>query len=82
MRQAEPKTPLMALLRQLDDVQRAALADKARTTVSYLHHIAGCAREPRVRLAHRIAQASEWVNKRWGTAVITLEQLATMCDEV
>jgi hypothetical protein len=69
----------MALLRELTPEQRGMLADKAGTTVNYLYHVSACSRQPRVGLAKRISEATTWANKRWGTPVITLDDLASMC---
>jgi hypothetical protein len=81
MRTSEPKTPLLALLRQLDERQRREFAARAGTSVSYLYHLAGCDRQCRVGLAKSIAEASTWMSGRVaGLPVLTMEEIATMCD--
>ena len=53
MRKNEPQTPLLALLRALDDAQRNQLATDAGTTVGYLYSLASCQRSTcRAKLAN------------------------------
>lgn len=81
MRKNDPQTPLLAVLRALDDDQRKAFAKKAGTSVSYLYALATCARAScRVRLATRIANASVEMQKKVPLCpVITVNEIATMC---
>lgn len=76
-----PTTPLLAILRQLDtDARRIEFADLAETSVSYLYQLGGCNRGAcRSLLAKKIAEASVVMQRRYGSDVITMEQLATMC---
>lgn len=86
MRTNEPKTPLLALLRQLTPEQREQLAADAETRVDYLYALASCTRKScKAALASRIEKATEAMAKRTAktdspTAVITVAQLGTMCD--
>ncbi len=82
MRKNEPKTPLLALLRQLTDEQRQQLADDAVTSVSYLYSLASCQRDNcGAGLALQIEKATEKMCERTGgvTAIVTMRELATMC---
>lgn len=82
MRKNPAQTPLLALLRSLNDEQRAALAEDAGTSVSYLYSLASCQREAcRTALALRIQQASERMHEHTGglTPIVTMAELATMC---
>lgn len=82
MRKNSPQTPLLALLRSLNDEQRVALAADAGTTVSYLYSLASCQRAAcRSGLALRIQQASERMHEATaGVApIVTMQDLATMC---
>ena len=82
MRKSPPKTPLLALLRMLDDAERAAFAADAGTTVSYLYALASCQRKSAgSTLALAIERASQRLNKKTkgSTPVVCMQQLATMC---
>lgn len=85
MRNEPPKTPLMALLRELaTEPRRAEMAKHAGTTVGYLYQLAGCYLGRcacRSDLALRIARASEKMHDKYGTAPISMETLATMCPK-
>lgn len=52
-------TPIMSLLRQMSPVEREQWAALAGTRVNYLYHIGSGAREPKVRLAVSIADATQ-----------------------
>ncbi len=83
MRKNDPQTPLLALLRSLTDEQREELALEAGTKVSYLYSLATCQRAScRSGLGLRIAKASEKMcNQTMGlTPIVTIEDLATMCQ--
>ena len=74
-------TPLLQLLRQLGtEPQRGAFAHEAGTSVNYLYQLAGCKRGSCSALkAKRIADASVLMHEKYGTDVLTMEQIATMC---
>lgn len=76
-----PTTPLLQILRQLDSAEkRQEFASLADTSVAYLYQLASCARGAcRTRLAKGIADASVEMNKRYGTDIVTMDTLATMC---
>lgn len=81
MRRNDPKTPLLAVLRVLTPEQREEFASEAKTEVSYLYALGTCARRsPRASLAKSIADASVVLNRRHGTPVVTIDQLAVMCS--
>ena len=80
MRRNDPRTPLLAVLRALTPEQRAEFAAEADTQVSYLYALSICARRsPRALLAKSIADASVVMCRRYGSPVVTLDDLATMC---
>lgn len=81
MRKETLTTPLLDLLRELDTAEvRMEFAKLAGTSVPYLYQLAGCCRTAcRSQLAKRIADASKVMNAMYGTPIITMEQLATMC---
>jgi hypothetical protein len=81
-RRTDPKTPLLALLRELEsDERREEFAALAGTSVSYAYQLATCSRGAcRSRLAKGLADASVAMHKRYGTSVVTMEQLASMCE--
>lgn len=85
MRNTTPKTPLLAILRALEnDDRRKEFADAAQTSVGYLYQLAGCypgRKTCRTDLAKRIADASAAMTKKYGTPKITMEQIAVMCAE-
>ena len=76
-----PTTPLLSILRHLDsDERRDEFAKLAGTSTAYLYQLAGCKRGAcRSRLAKGIADASVVMRDRYGSEVITMETLATMC---
>ncbi len=80
-----PPTPLLALLRAYETVQRREeFAQLAGTSRIYLYQIAGCYRgrvSCSADLAKRIADASVVMAERYGTPAITMETIATMCRE-
>ncbi len=86
MRTNEPKTPLLALLRQLTPEQREQLADDAGTRVDYLYALGSCTRKScKAKLAAAIEQATRLMAERTKktevpTAVITVAELGSMCD--
>lgn len=76
----DPKTPLIALLRALDDDQRDLLAEWSDTSLSYLYALGSCSRKQcRVNKALQIQEATKRLNELYGTPVVTIEELATMC---
>lgn len=74
-------TPLLRLLRQLGtEPKRGEFAREAGTSVNYLYQLAGCKRASCSALkAKRIADASVLMHEKYGSDVITMEQIATMC---
>lgn len=85
MQHETPITPLLALLRELgSDDKREEFAALAGTSRIYLYQLAGCYRgrtSCRADTALRIASASEAMAERYGTEPITVEALASMCQE-
>ena len=81
-RRNQPKTPLLALLRELGtDDKRNEFATMAGTSRLYLYQLSICSRRScRADLAKRIADASEAMGKKYGTRVLTQDILATMCS--
>ncbi len=77
-----PTTPLLAILRHLDDDERREeFAELSGTKVSYLYQLAGCSRiSCRSSLARKIAEASIKMAEKYGSEPITMDTLATMCD--
>ena len=82
-RRNAPKTPLLAVLRQLEtDDKRNEFAALAGTSRLYLYQLSICSRKScRADLAKRIADASVVMAEKYGTQVLTLEGLSTMCAE-
>ena len=82
-RKNTPRTPLLHVLRQLGtDDKRNEFAALAGTSRLYLYQLSICSRRScRADLAKRIADASEVMHERYGTQVLTLEGLSTMCTE-
>ena len=80
-RRNKPKTPLLAILREMEtDDRRDEFAALAGTTRLYLYQLAGCNRKScRADLAQRIAAASVVMADKYGTQVVTLDTLAGMC---
>lgn len=74
-------TPLAALLRQLTPVQRERLALDCGTTLGYLRQLAGChSKNPSVALAVRIEDCTRRLWKKHGTRIVTVHDLASMCE--
>lgn len=82
-RRNTPKTPLLHVLRQLGtDDKRNEFAALAGTSRLYLYQLSICSRKScRADLAKRIADASVVMAEKYGTQVLTLEVLSTMCAE-
>ena len=80
-RKNSPRTPLLAVLRQLGtDDKRDEFAGLAGTSRLYLYQLSICSRRScRADLAKRIADASVVMHEKYGTQVLTLEGLSTMC---
>lgn len=80
-RHNQPKTPLLAVLRQLaTDDKRDEFAGLAGTSRLYLYQLAICSRRScRTDLANRIADASLVMHEKYGTPVLTTEELGSMC---
>lgn len=81
MLKTAPKTPLLAILRALEnDERRNEFAALAGTSRLYLYQLAGCHnRSCRSSLALAIAQASEEMDRRYGCGTVDMQTLATMC---
>ena len=82
-RKNTPRTPLLHVLRQLGtDDKRNEFAALAGTSRLYLYQLSICSRKScRADLAKRIADASVVMAQKYGTQVLTLEGLSTMCTE-
>ena len=82
-RKNTPRTPLLVVLRQLEtDDKRDEFARLAGTSRLYLYQLSICSRRScRADLAKRIADASVVMHEKYGTPVLTLEVISTMCDE-
>lgn len=83
MRTNEPKTPLLALLRQLTPEQREQLAADAGTRVDYLYALGSCTRKQcKAHKAALIEAATKKMRERTRgkTPVITVSELGTMCS--
>ena len=82
-RKNTPRTPLLHVLRQLGtDDKRNEFATLAGTSRLYLYQLSICSRKScRADLAKRIADASVVMSSKYGTQVLTLEGLSTMCAE-
>lgn len=76
-----PKTPLLAVLRQLQtDERRGEFAALAGTSTTYLYQLAGCHRGScRIHLAKAIVDAAAQMHRLYGSDLITMDDLATMC---
>jgi len=80
MRKNTPRTPLLHILRSMTADQRSEFAMLAGTTVSYTYQLAGCNRKScRAGLTKGLADASMMMAAKYGTPVISMEQIATMC---
>lgn len=75
-------TPLLEVLRALEtDERRDEFATAAGTSRGYLYQLAGCHNKScRSSLAQAIADASVEMGLQYGTPVITVRELATMCQ--
>jgi hypothetical protein len=82
-RKNQAKTPLLAVLRQLEtDDKRDEFAALAGTSRLYLYQLSICSRRScRADLAKRIADASVVMAEKYGTQVLTLEVISTMCAD-
>ena len=82
-RKNTPRTPLLAVLRQLEtDDKRDEFAGLAGTSRLYLYQLSICSRRScRADLAKRIADASGVMHEKYGTQVLTLEVICSMCAE-
>ena len=82
-RKNQPKTPLLQVLRDLaTDDKRNEFAALAGTSRLYLYQLSICSRKScRADLAKRIADASVVIAEKYGTQVLTLEGISTMCAE-
>ena len=82
-RRNTPKTPLLHVLRQLGtDDKRDEFAGLAGTSRLYLYQLSICSRRScRADLAKRIADASAVMAEKYGTQVLTLETICSMCAE-
>ena len=80
-RKNTPRTPLLQVLRDLaTDDKRNEFAALAGTSRLYLYQLSICSRKScRADLAKRIADASVVMSSKYGTQVLTLEGLSTMC---
>lgn len=81
MKPDTPTTPLLALLRELgSDERRTEFAQHAQTSVLYLYQLAGCHRRSCSAVkALAIEEASRHMNLLYGTPVVDMKVLATMC---
>lgn len=81
MPKTEAATPLLLILRALEnDARRDEFAALAGTSRMYLYQLAGCHnRACRSSLAMGIADASLKMAEKYGSPVITMHQLASMC---
>lgn len=72
-------TPLLTILRQLDNNERRdEFATLAGTSRGYLYQLSGRFRSCNVVLARRIADASVRMHAKYGSDIVTMEQLADM----
>lgn len=80
MRKTPPRTPLLQILRGLTPDQREEFALLAGTSVSYAYQLAGCNRKScRAGLTKGLADASVIMAAKYGTPMITMSEIATMC---
>lgn len=82
MKQEPRSTPLLALLRELEtDDKRQEFAMYAGISVLYLYQLAGCHRKSCSAFkALEIENASINMNMMYGTRIVTMAELATMCS--
>ena len=82
-RKNTPRTPLLHVLRDLaTDDKRNEFAALAGTSRLYLYQLSICSRRScRADLAKRIADASVVMAQKYGTQVLTLEVICSMCAE-
>lgn len=72
-------TPLLTILRQLDNNERRdEFATLAGTSRGYLYQLSGRFRSCNVVLARRIADASVLMHAKYGSDIVTMELLADM----
>lgn len=76
------RTPLLAVLRQLgNDDRRKEFADLANTKVNYLYQLASCKRAScSAAKALAISAASVAMSAQYGSDLLTVGQIATMCS--
>lgn len=81
MKTTDCRTPLLLVLRQLENsTRRQEFADAAKTPVNYLYQLGSCQRAScRADKAKAIADASVTMNLLYGTDVLTVDTIATMC---
>jgi hypothetical protein len=77
-----PTTPLLTLLRDLGTRERRdEFAAKCDTSTLYLYQVAGCHRRScSAHKAYLIEQTSKEFNLLYGTPVVTMAEIATMCN--
>lgn len=84
MKRDKPKTPLLALLRELTIAEQTLLAEWAKTSRTYLYTLAGCGRGScRAQLAAQIEEASKRMRERTNgvSRIVTQQEIATMCED-
>lgn len=70
-------TPLLTALRACSPEERDLFAELAKTTTGYLYTVAGLGREPKVRRALAIAEASKKMHeKNPAIPIVSVEQIA------
>lgn len=81
MKTSDCRTPLLAVLRQLEnDERRQEFAALAGTTSNYLYQLGSCQRTScRASKAKAIADASVQMSVMYGSDVLTVDTIATMC---
>ena len=82
MNPKECRTPLLQVLRQLgNDDRRKEFADLANTKTNYLYQLASCKRAScSAKKAVAIAAASVQMSVLYGSDVLTVGDIATMCQ--
>lgn len=78
----ECRTPLLQVLRQLgNDERRGEFANLAQTKTNYLYQLASCKRAScSAKKAVAIAAASVQMSLLYGSDVLTVGDIATMCQ--
>ena len=81
MKPEKTPTPLLRVLQQLENgARRQEFATLAGTTTNYLYQLGSCQRDScSARKAKGIADASVVMSKKYGSDVLTLDTIATMC---